>query len=215
MFFEVIPAILAYNFDEVADKIKRIKKEAPTVLWAQLDIMDGKFVPNITWNNPEELSLLVTHLSFEVHLMVKSPEQQIDTWCSCPNVKRILFHREAVSIEQMVKLLVRIKEKRREGGIVLNPATSLEAIKEHLVILEEVMFMGVEPGFSGQPLQAEVLNKIRALHELYPAMPIGIDGGVNAYTARELILAGATRLYVASYLWESENLQEAIEGLLN
>lgn len=210
----VIPAILEQNFSEIAEKIERIKKEAPTVAWVQLDIMDGQFVPNTTWNNPEELSSLASDLSFEIHLMVKNPAQEIDKWCSCPKVKRILFHREAVEAEEMVQALVEIKEKRREGGIVLNPATSLETIKDYLVILEEVMFMGVLPGFSGQPLQAEVLNKIKVLHELYSAMQIGIDGGVNAYTARELILAGVTRLYAASYLWESENLQEAIDGLL-
>jgi ribulose-phosphate 3-epimerase len=211
----VIPAILAQNFREIAKKLERIKKEAPSVEWVQLDIMDGQFVPNTTWNNPEELSSLASDLSFEVHLMVKKPAQEIDKWCSCPTVKRILFHREAVDAQEMVQALVEIKEKRREGGIVLNPATSLETIKDHLVILEEVMFMGVEPGFSGQSLQTHVLNKIKVMREMYPAMPIGIDGGVNAYTARELILAGATRLYAASYLWESENLQNAIDGLVN
>ena len=210
----VIPAILAQNFDEIAEKIHRLKKEAPTVDWVQLDIMDGQFVPNTTWNNPEELASFTSDLSFEVHLMVKNPGQEISKWCSCPKVKRILFHREAVSAEEMVQALVEIKEARREGGIVLNPATSVETIKDHLVILEEVMFMGVEPGFSGQSLQTHVLNKIKVMREIYPAMQIGIDGGVNAYTASELILAGVTRLYAASYLWESENLQDAIDGLL-
>lgn len=210
---EIIPAILEKEFSEVKAKIKRVEQEAPSVKWVQLDIMDGGFVPNITWNNPANLSSLNTNLSFELHLMVENPEEEIERWSTCPHIKRILFHRETLSEEEMVRLLVLIKEKRMEGGIVLNPQTSLEKIKNHIPILEEVMFMGVNPGFSGQPLIEGVLNKIKALHELYPSIPIGIDGGVNKETSPRLISSGVTRLCVASYLWKSANLQRGIETL--
>lgn len=212
---EVIPAILEKEFSEVRAKIHRIEQEAPSARWVQLDVMDGKFVPNVTWNNPVEFSTLTTNLSFELHLMVENPRKEIERWSTCPPIKRFFFHREAVTEEEMVKLLVLIKEKRREGGIVLNPKTSLETIRDHMAILDGVMFMGVNPGFSGQQLIGGVLNKIKALHGLYPSVPIAVDGGVNEKTAPRLISSGAARLCVASYLWKSGDAERAIEKLLH
>ena len=112
-----------------------------------------------------------------------------------------------------VELVMAIKEEGREAVAVVNPGTPLDRVTEHLVVLDGVMCMGVDPGFSGQVFKDEVLDTIRAFRKRSPHLPIAVDGGVNADTAPRILASGATRLCVASYLWQSSNLTDAIESL--
>lgn len=211
---EIIPAILEQEFAEVARKIKRVEQEASEIECVQLDIMDGHFVSNVSWSRAGDLSKLTTRLYFEVHLMIEHPYDTLGSWLAHDQVRRVLVHREALDDEALVKFLVAVKEKRREVGVVLNPQTSLETIRNHLILLDEVMFMGVEPGFSGQPFKIDVLNKIRVLKQMHPQLVIAVDGGVNVSTAPHLVSAGATRLCVASFLWQSMDIGEAVRTLM-
>lgn len=211
---EIIPAILEKDFSGVAKKIQRVDAEAQSISWVQLDIMDGVFVPNTTWNFAQDLLTIQTRLFFEVHLMVANPQDEIRAWLTIPNVGRIIFHSEAIAGAQRVNTIVKIKEQRKEVGIALNPSTSLEEVRDHITILDEVLVMTVSPGFSGQPFKEGVLNKMRALKEMYPNMVVGVDGGINMETAERVIAAGATRLSVNSYLWKSADIEEAIRTLL-
>ncbi|MEK9165914.1 MAG: ribulose-phosphate 3-epimerase [Patescibacteria group bacterium] len=211
---EIIPAILEKTFDQVAVKIKRIEKEAPKIKWVQLDIMDGKFVSNATWNQPEDLLKIKTYLNLEVHLMVDAQLTLINSWSKQNQIKRILVHKEAVrNSNQIVKLVTAIKQANREAGIVLNPSTPVESVKDYLLILDEVLLMAVEPGFSGQKFQNKILDKIRGLRQWNSQIPIGIDGGINLETAPLAIKAGASRLYAASFLWNYSDLGKAVLAL--
>ncbi len=202
------------TFDQVAVKIKRIEKEAPKIKWVQLDIMDGKFVSNATWNQPEDLLKIKTYLNLEVHLMVDAPLTLINSWSKQNQIKRILVHKEAVrNSNQIVKLVTAIKQANREAGIVLNPSTPVESVKDYLLILDEVLLMAVEPGFSGQKFQNKILDKIRGLRQWNSQIPIGIDGGINLETAPLAIKAGASRLYAASFLWNYSDLGKAVLAL--
>lgn len=202
------------TFDQVAIKIKRIEKEAPKIKWVQLDIMDGKFVPNATWSDPSDLSELNTKLNLEVHLMTQDPWSTILNWLCRQNVKRILVHKEsAADSKQMDKLINAVKQAGIEFGIALNPDTPAESIKNYLPILDEILLMAVEPGFSGQEFQNKVLDKIQILRQWNSKIPISIDGGVNLKTAPLAIKAGANRLCAASFLWNHGDLGKAILAL--
>jgi len=205
---------LEKTFDQVAVKIKKIEKEAPKIKWVQLDIMDGKFVPNTTWNNPPDLSKLNTKLNLEVHLMIQKPCGAALNWIGRQNIKRILVHKEsATDGKQMDKLINTVKQAGIEFGIALNPDTPAESIKNYLPILDEVLLMAVLPGFSGQKFQNKILDKIRVLRKLNSQVPIAIDGGVNLETAPLAIKAGANRLCAASFLWNCGDLGKAILAL--
>jgi ribulose-phosphate 3-epimerase len=211
---QIIPAILEKSFKEVALKIKRIEQEAPEIKWVQLDIADGKFVPNTTWLNPSDLSKLKTELNLEIHLMIKEPMVTLSDWLDHKIVKRLIIHQETIKNDlELVKIIKLIKERGREAGVALNPGTPISSIQNFLNTLNEVLLMSVEPGFSGQVFKQEIFDKIRALRKLNPKIPIAVDGGINLGAAPALIAAGANRLCVASYLWHSKDLKKAVKAL--
>ena len=119
---EVIPTIIAKDFQELQEKIKKIE---PYSEWVQLDIMDGRFVENTTWNNPEELKNLKTNLNIETHLMIQNPEEKIDDWIKS-GAKRIIFHYEAT--ENREEVIKKIKEAGLEVGLAINPETPIDGL---------------------------------------------------------------------------------------
>ncbi|MCG2808792.1 MAG: ribulose-phosphate 3-epimerase, partial [Candidatus Portnoybacteria bacterium] len=123
---QVIPAIIAKDFEELKDKIKQIE---PFVEWAQLDVMDGKFVDNATWNNPSDLKKLKTNLKLEAHLMVEKPEEVIDNWIKS-GVKRIIIHYEAT--KKLDKIIKKIQDAGLEASIAINPETSANELSPFL-----------------------------------------------------------------------------------
>lgn len=207
---EVIPAIIAKNFEEVKEKIKLVE---PYVKWVQLDIMDGKFVPNVTWNSPEDLRGEEFKVSLEVHLMIEEPEKYAEKWIDA-GAKRIIFHIEATSEPQ--RIIHVCCEKDVEVGVAINPETSievLEVLKLDFNNIDIVLVLGVFPGFGGQEFKPEVLPKIRALRKMYPDLTIGVDGGMNPETARQVVQAGANIIVAGSYVFGSKNTEKAIEEL--
>lgn len=211
---QIIPAILEKKFSAIAEKIKRLEQEAPQIELVQLDIMDGAFVPNTTWSAFSDLAKLKTRLLFEIHLMVKKPARYIQEVACEKQIKRVLIHRESVeSDEECAELILQIKENGQEAGIAVNPKTEFSKIEKLLDIADVIMVMGVTPGFSGQQFQKSALAMIKLARAANPTIPISVDGGVNADTAPAILAAGATRLCVASYLWNSKNISKAISSL--
>lgn len=215
---EVIPAIIAENFNELKKKIKLVQ---PYVRWVQLDIMDGKFVPNIIWNNPEDLLLTSPSPpmviggegpSLEAHLMIQEPEKHVESWINA-GVKRIIFHIEAVKVPGDVVKICR--EKGVEVGIAINPETSVEELTGRIPVnsLDMILVMGVTPGAGGQEFNPEVLLKIRALRKSYPNLTMGVDGGMNQKTAKQVVEAGANVIVAGSYIFGSKDIQRAISEL--
>ena len=202
---EVRPAILEENFEEVKKRITQVK---PYVKRVHIDIMDGEFVPNTTFNEPEKLEGI--DIEIVPHLMVKHPVFEIKKW-DLPNVKEIIVHFEAIqNLDEVINAAGSIDKKI---GIAINPGTSTYDIKDNLDKFSLVLVMGVEPGFSGQAFNNDVLEKIRILKEVKPDMPVEVDGGVDMSTKNQIIRAGADILSANSAIFKADNIEEAIKEL--
>lgn len=195
---EIIPTILVKSFEEVQEKIRKVENY---VNWVQMDIMDGRFVDNKTWDNPQDLKNFKTKIKLEAHLMIEKPEQKIDDWLEV--VDRVIIHYEAT--ENI------IKDKR--VGLAINPETPIEKVKPFLEDLDLVLIMTVNPGKGGQEFKPEVLGKIKSLREIWPDGNIEVDGGINPETAKKAISAGANLICAGTYIFNSENTKQAIEDL--
>lgn len=206
---QVIPAIIAKDFEELKDKIKQIE---PFVEWAQLDVMDGKFVDNTTWSNPSDLKKLKTNLKLEAHLMVEKPEDVIDDWIKS-GVKRIIIHYEAT--KKLDKIIKKIQDAGLEASIAINPETSANELSPFLNVssILSVLIMTVRPGRGGQEFIEATLGKIRALRERDENVKIEVDGGINLETAQKVVRAGADILAVGSAIFKSEDIKKSIEEL--
>ncbi|MFY9458091.1 MAG: ribulose-phosphate 3-epimerase [Candidatus Spechtbacterales bacterium] len=215
MSVEIIPAIIAKSFDELKEKIETVE---PYVKWVQLDIMDGKFVPNTTWNEPEDLKLWKPKVLLEAHLMISEPEKYAEQWIDA-GIKRIIFHIEATSDPYAIIKICR--ERKVEVGVAINPETpesalSLAAGQALLVSsVDMVLVLGVTPGFGGQEFMPSVLEKIKALRNTNPNLTIEVDGGMNPKTAKKVVEAGASVVVVGSYIFRSDDIKKAIDELKN
>lgn len=210
MVMEIIPAIIAKNIDEISQKISQV---APYVNWVQIDVADGIFSPNITWNNPAELQNISPNTSLEVHLMITNPQNFIDEWINS-GAKRIIVHMdENTLVENAEQMAKAVKGKGISFGIALNPAVAPESVKNSIPIADVVLLLAVSPGYSGQKFDESILEKIGYLKENFSNVIIEIDGGINLETAKKCINAGADMLVSGSYIFESENIPQAIENL--
>lgn len=187
---QIIPTILVKNLSEFGERVKKIKKLGFD--FAQIDIADGKFVKNKTfW-------LLEGNLDYELHLMVKNPEEIIKQVKNSKKIQKIIFHFEAV--KQVNKIIKLIKNYNFQAGLAINPETNILKIKKYLKNLDLVLIMGVHPGFSGQKFIPETINKIKKLRKLNSKILIEVDGGINAKNANKILKAGADILAVGGWL---------------
>lgn len=211
---EVIPAIIAKDFAELKEKVKQVESYAK---WVQLDIMDGDFVPNTTWNKAQDLEGADFSVFLEAHLMISNPGNHINKWLGA-GIKRIIVHIEAIGNEPqhtIKELVERCHKKGAEFGIALSPETPASVVDSFGEILDLVLVLGVNPGFGGQEFRKEVLPKISELKKKYPLLKIGVDGGVNAEIGKECAEAGADILVAGSYIFKSGDIKGAIEKLEN
>jgi len=209
---KVIPTIIAKNFQELQEKIKKVE---PYVDWVQLDVMDGRFVENTTWNNPADLKNLETSLKLEAHLMVQNPETVIDDWIKS-GVQRIIFHYE--STNQWQEIIEKIREAGLEAGIAINPETPIEVLDSFLQITDyrlqiTILIMTVHPGRGGQRFLEETLEKIRNLREKHKNAKIEVDGGINLQTAPQVVKAGANFLACGTAIFKSKDIKRTIKEL--
>ena len=177
----------------------------------QIDVMDNKFVPNKTWGTSEKIKKALNEINykknFEIHLMVLNPEKVVDKWADT-GAKRIIFHFESTTkIKEVIK---KIKESKCEVGIAINPETSVKSIEKFLKDLDFVLVMGVNPGFSGQKFQPQILRKIKQIKKIKSKILVGVDGGVNLKNAKKIISAGADTIATASAIFKSNNIEEEI-----
>jgi len=206
---EIIPAIIAKTFKELKDKVKLVE---PYARWVQLDIMDGSFVPNTTWNKPGDLKYYDPGVLLEAHLMISEPEKFVERWID-GGVRRIIFHFEATSDPHAIIQLCRARKV--DVGVAINPETSVETIKSMDELVDMVLVLGVTPGFGGQKFKPSVIPKIRALHKANPHLTIGVDGGMNVKTTKKVVDAGASVIVAGSYIFGSGDIDKAIEELKN
>lgn len=203
---EIIPAIIAKSFEEIHEKIKKVEG---LVDWVQLDIMDGKLVPNTTWNNPGELKVenqsasWRTKVNLEAHLMIEKPWEHIDDWIAS-GVKRIIIHFESFrdNFNKIEAVIKKIKDNNLEVALAVNPSTPLDAVKYLANKVDIIFVMAVEPGFGGQMFKDDILHKISDLRKRYPDNSIEVDGGIIVGTARLVAAAGANILVSGSFIYK-------------
>jgi ribulose-phosphate 3-epimerase len=209
----IAPSLLSADFSKLAQEVKAVEKAGADLL--HLDIMDGLFVPNLTFG-PLVISSIRPHsnLIFDVHLMIESPERYIKDFADS-GADWISIHAEATN--HLHRAIWKIKELDKKAGVALNPHTPLEIIKYVLEDLDYVLIMTVNPGFGGQKFIKNCLSKIKELKELIEKRGLNtlieVDGGINAETAPEVIKAGAKILVAGSAIFGEKDYAKAIEAL--
>src|SRR3989338_5009533 len=199
---EIIPAIIAKNFDELHKKIKQVEGFAD---WAELDIMDGKFVSNKTWNNPVELKVESKKwkVNIEANLMIMEPWKGIDDWIDS-GAKRIIVHYESFAghLDKIGEIADKVKKAGLEFSVAINPATPWNVLEPYLDNIDIIFMMTVEPGFGGQNFIETVLLKITDFKNNFPEKRVEVDGGINMETAEKAIAAGADILAAGSFIYK-------------
>ena len=196
----VTPSLLACDFSKVADELDALK--AAEVRAVHLDVMDGHFVPNITFGAPVIASWRPrTDFPFDVHLMISDPGRYLDDFVGA-GCDQIIFHIEVVP--EPTELLRRIRRSGCRAGLSLNPPTPVEVVLPYLAELDSVLVMSVMPGFGGQKFDPTVLEKVRRLRALRPTMGIAIDGGIKPDTAAMAVAAGVDQLIAGSAVFRPD-----------
>ena len=189
-------------------------KIAPSILSADrihVDIMDGKFVPPVTFQ-PQEIKQIKAKIPKEVHLMVDHPMQFIDAYADA-GARNIIFHQE--SRDDPDQVIEAIKKKGMRPCITIKPKTPLEKIEPYLDKVDMVLLMTVEPGYAGQKFIDAVLPKIKKLRELKPKMDIEVDGGISADTIKKAVDAGANVIVAGTAIFGQKERRKAIKDLMS
>ncbi len=205
----ITPSILSADFGRLQEEVASVEKHAD---WLQLDVMDGHFVPNVSFGAPVA-KWIKTSLPLDVHLMVTNPLERIAEFQAI-GAKNITFHAEAVPTTQERTDLIRaIRTSGATAGIALNPETPLSAIDDVVDDIDMVLIMSVQPGFGGQTFISSVLPKIASLRSTHPTLMIQIDGGIDAVSAAKAREAGADNLVAGSSIFSAADRAQAIASL--
>ncbi len=209
---KVSPSILTADFLSLEPTLKELEDAGTDML--HMDVMDGIFVPNISFGIPLIKSVKAhTSLPMDVHLMIDRPHRYIDEFCKVADI--LGFHYEAGSpIDSTLK---RIRENGVRSCLTIKPCTAAEEIFRYLPLCDMVLVMSVEPGFGGQSFMPESLGKLRALKKEAQRQGLNIDlevdGGINAATAPQAAEAGANVLVAGSFLFNAEDKSAAVRNL--
>lgn len=205
----VAPSILSADFLRLGEAIQMVEESEAE--WVHCDIMDGHFVPNISYGIPIVKAVRpATKKVVDCHLMIKHPELYVEAFAAA-GADMITVHQEAcVHLDRQV---AQIHDLGCKAGVALNPATSVETLVDILHAVDMVLIMSVNPGFGGQKFIPRALDKVRRLRSLAPDLLIQVDGGVNAETGAKLVAAGADVLVAGSYVFGAKEPREAIHSL--
>lgn len=205
----VAPSILSADFLRLGEAIQMVEESEAE--WVHCDIMDGHFVPNISYGIPIVKAVRpATKKVVDCHLMIEHPELYVEAFAAA-GADMITVHQEAcVHLDRQV---AQIHDLGCKAGVALNPATSVETLVDILHAVDMVLIMSVNPGFGGQKFIPRALDKVRRLRALAPDLLIQVDGGVNAETGAQLVAAGADVLVAGSYVFGAAEPREAIHSL--
>ncbi len=208
---QIVPSILAADLTRLGEQVREV--EAAGCQRVQVDVMDGHFVPNLTFG-PDVVRAVkraAPGLTVEVHLMVERPEQYVSSFASA-GADYILVQVESTT--SLYRTLTAIREAGPQPGLVLNPGTPVEMLRELLDLVPMVLVMTVEPGFGGQRFIGSSPAKIGRVRDLAPKVEIEVDGGIDAASAPLCAAAGATLLVAGSSVFgHPEGLTAGIREL--
>ncbi len=196
-------SILSADFGQLGDQAREAEAAGADAI--QIDVMDGSFVPDITFG-PGVVRALRSRVRvpLDVHLMVVGPERHLDAFARA-GADRLIVHQEACPL--LHRVLQAIRELKVEAGVCINPGTPLSVLEEVLDLVDLIQIMTVNPGWGGQPFLHSQLNKIRRLRRMLAErklqVPIAVDGGVDVTTAPLVVEAGATVLVAGSSLFNA------------
>lgn len=209
MDIKIAPSLLAADWLRLGEEVASVEEAGADYL--HCDIMDGHYVPNLSFGTPivEALSAVAT-VPLDVHLMVDNPGEYIERFAEA-GASIIGFHAEATRDPE--KLINRIHNCGTRASVTLNPGTPAGAVFGRLGAVDQVLVMSVHPGFGGQTFISEVLEKVRCIREHAPGLDIEIDGGITPATARLAVEAGANVLVAGTAVFGAADRRGAIDAL--
>jgi ribulose-phosphate 3-epimerase len=210
----IAPSILSADFGRLHDEVQAV--EAAGADYVHVDVMDGRFVPNITIG-PVVLEAVrrATSLPLDVHLMMVEPEKYIDDFARA-GATIITVHQE--TCPHLNRTLQQIRAAGAKPSVVINPSTSLSAIEDVLEDVQQVLLMSVNPGFGGQSFIPATVDRVRRLRAMLDvrgltAVDIEVDGGINPATAKQVVAAGARVLVAGNAVFKQADYRAAIAAL--
>lgn len=199
---KVIPAILTSDPEDLRAKLRLFKGKSECM---HIDIMDGKFVPNVSVS-VRDLTEFLQDFLFEIHLMVQNPQAELAD-CRAVRAARIIIHQEAGG--GIEKALREVKAFGLQAGIALNPSTPVDTLGPYARDIAFVLVMGVNPGLQGQEFMPSVLEKILVIKKDFPHLLVGVDGGVGEKNISQILAAGVDYTVVGSKIFDTQDPKEA------